>query len=115
MVLDRSPPLPPPADEGWRFWYGLINYEQRAPTPADLKLDRMRSLLARLGGECVSDGAFASARRSGNAHAVSSIEGRGNTSHNLWDLCTVPFNVRHELRQGPLVTSKHSLNEIHGG
>src|SRR5579872_5677166 len=31
------------------FWYGLINYEQRAPTPADLKLDRMRALMARLG------------------------------------------------------------------
>ena len=31
------------------FWYGLINYEQRAPTPADLNLDRMRALLAHLG------------------------------------------------------------------
>jgi dihydrofolate synthase / folylpolyglutamate synthase len=31
------------------FWNSLINYEQRTPTPADLKLDRMRSLLARLG------------------------------------------------------------------
>jgi dihydrofolate synthase/folylpolyglutamate synthase len=31
------------------FWYGLVNYEQRAPQPADLKLDRMRTLLARLG------------------------------------------------------------------
>src|SRR5215468_3691201 len=73
------------------------------------------SLLARLGGECVSDGAFAGARRSRNAYAVPSAEGRGNTSHNLWDLCTVAFDVRHELRQGPLVTSKHPLNEIHGG
>jgi dihydrofolate synthase/folylpolyglutamate synthase len=39
-----------PAHQAARaFWYGLINYEQRAPAPADLKLDRMRTLLARLG------------------------------------------------------------------
>jgi dihydrofolate synthase / folylpolyglutamate synthase len=31
------------------FWYSLINYEQRTPAPADLKLDRMRALMARLG------------------------------------------------------------------
>lgn len=31
------------------FWFGRINYEQRVPQPADLKLDRMRALLARLG------------------------------------------------------------------
>src|SRR5262249_6415136 len=31
------------------FWFGCINYEHRVPQPADLKLDRMRSLLARLG------------------------------------------------------------------
>ncbi len=31
------------------FWYGLINYEQRTPSPDDFKLDRMRELLARLG------------------------------------------------------------------
>ena len=31
------------------FWYGLINYEQRTPAAADLGLDRMRALLARLG------------------------------------------------------------------
>src|SRR5262245_49157060 len=71
------------------------------------------SLLAGLGGKCVSDGAFAGSRRSRNAHAVPSAEGRGNTSHNLWDLCTVPFDMRHELRQGPLVTGKHPLHEIH--
>src|SRR5262245_33156027 len=53
-------------------------------------------LLARMGGEGISDGAFASTRRPRNAHAVPSIEGRGNTSHNFWNLCTVPFDVRHE-------------------
>jgi hypothetical protein len=68
-----------------------------------------------MGSECVSDGAFAGARRSRNSHAVPSAKGRSNTSHNLWDLCTVPFDVRHELRQGPLVTSQHPLNEIHSG
>jgi dihydrofolate synthase / folylpolyglutamate synthase len=47
--MDRSPLPPPVADEGWRFWYGLINYEQRSPSAADLKLDRMRALLAGLG------------------------------------------------------------------
>jgi dihydrofolate synthase / folylpolyglutamate synthase len=31
------------------FWYSLIDYERLSPTPADLKLDRMRALLTRLG------------------------------------------------------------------
>jgi dihydrofolate synthase/folylpolyglutamate synthase len=31
------------------FWFGRVNYEQRAPRPADLKLDEMRALLRRLG------------------------------------------------------------------
>jgi hypothetical protein len=71
------------------------------------------SLLACVRSEGVSDGAFASAWRSRNAHTVASAEGRSNTSHNLWDLGAVPFDVRHELRQCPLVTSEHPLNEIH--
>jgi len=37
------------AEAARAFWYGLINYEQRTPTVADLKLDRMRVLLSRLG------------------------------------------------------------------
>ncbi len=36
-------------DDPRAFWYALINYEQRTPSAEDLKLDRMRSLLARLG------------------------------------------------------------------
>src|SRR5262249_52379816 len=36
-------------DQAMAFWYGCINYEQRIPQPNDLKLDRMRALLARLG------------------------------------------------------------------
>jgi dihydrofolate synthase/folylpolyglutamate synthase len=31
------------------FWFGRINYEQQAPKPSDLKLDRMRALLRLLG------------------------------------------------------------------
>src|SRR5437763_11928677 len=36
-------------EEALAFWYGLVNYEQRAPAPADLRLDRLRALLGRLG------------------------------------------------------------------
>jgi dihydrofolate synthase/folylpolyglutamate synthase len=36
-------------EEARRFWYGLINYEQRQPGADDFKLDRMRGLLAALG------------------------------------------------------------------
>lgn len=36
-------------DEALAFWFGRINYEQRTPRPGDLKLDRMRTLAARLG------------------------------------------------------------------
>lgn len=36
-------------DEAIAFWYGRIDYERRQPKPDDLKLDRMRALLARLG------------------------------------------------------------------
>ncbi len=42
-------PLPPSPDEARAWWYGLINFEQRIPTADDLKLDHMRTLLARLG------------------------------------------------------------------
>src|SRR5262249_61794703 len=36
-------------DEALQFWYGRINYEVRAAKPGDLKLERMRALLRRLG------------------------------------------------------------------
>src|SRR5438477_12571446 len=36
-------------DEALAFWYGRVNYERSAPQAADLKLDRMRELLRRLG------------------------------------------------------------------
>jgi dihydrofolate synthase/folylpolyglutamate synthase len=36
-------------DEALGFWYGRINYEVRAASPGDLKLERMSALLRRLG------------------------------------------------------------------
>jgi dihydrofolate synthase/folylpolyglutamate synthase len=36
-------------DEAIAFWYGRINYEVRSAGPGDLKLERMRALLRRLG------------------------------------------------------------------
>jgi dihydrofolate synthase/folylpolyglutamate synthase len=36
-------------EQALAFWYGRVNYEQRTPHPDDLKLDRMKALLRRLG------------------------------------------------------------------
>jgi dihydrofolate synthase/folylpolyglutamate synthase len=36
-------------DEALRWWFGRVNFEIKAPKPSDLKLDRMRLLLERLG------------------------------------------------------------------
>ena len=36
-------------EQALAWWYQHVNYEQRSATPDDLKLDRMRSLLERLG------------------------------------------------------------------
>jgi dihydrofolate synthase / folylpolyglutamate synthase len=36
-------------EQAYDFWFGCINYEQLIPQPSDLKLDRMRELLERLG------------------------------------------------------------------
>jgi dihydrofolate synthase/folylpolyglutamate synthase len=66
-----GPRQPPERDGGARaFWYGLINYEQRVPTADDLKLDRMRVLLARLGDP---------QRRLSIVH-VAGTKGKGSTS-----------------------------------
>src|SRR5437879_7336671 len=46
-LLSSSPSLN--YEEALAFWFGRINYEQRLPGPTDLKLDRMRTLLALLG------------------------------------------------------------------
>jgi dihydrofolate synthase/folylpolyglutamate synthase len=36
-------------DETRRWWFSRVDYERKAPQPGDLKLDRMRELLHRLG------------------------------------------------------------------
>ncbi len=36
-------------EEAIAYWFGRVNFERTAPNPEDLKLDRMRALLARLG------------------------------------------------------------------
>ena len=36
-------------DEAMHCWFGRVNYELQTPEPGDLKLDRMRVLLGRLG------------------------------------------------------------------
>jgi dihydrofolate synthase / folylpolyglutamate synthase len=36
-------------DEALAFWYGRINYEVKSALPSDMKLERMRAFLARLG------------------------------------------------------------------
>jgi dihydrofolate synthase/folylpolyglutamate synthase len=45
--LTAPPSLSPEQARAW--WYGLINFEQRTPLAEDLKLDHLRTLLARLG------------------------------------------------------------------
>src|ERR1700735_3741751 len=45
----QAPGCTPSREAAHAFWYGLINFEHRSAHPADLKLDRMRALLARLG------------------------------------------------------------------
>jgi dihydrofolate synthase/folylpolyglutamate synthase len=51
VTLSPCHPKSPPEAyaRALRFWYGRINYEQRTPQPGDFGLDRMRTLLARLG------------------------------------------------------------------
>lgn len=48
-MAEPNPVDPQQVDAVRAFWYGLINYEQRSPIVADLKLERMRNLLDRLG------------------------------------------------------------------
>src|SRR5689334_2112692 len=45
---DRTP-LATRHEQALAWWYGVVNYEVRAPLPDDLRLDRMRALLHRLG------------------------------------------------------------------
>jgi dihydrofolate synthase / folylpolyglutamate synthase len=70
--MDQSP-VP---DDPRAFWYSLINYEQRAPEADDLKLDRMRSLLARLGDP----------HRRWRAVHVAGSKGKGSTAAMLAEI-----------------------------
>lgn len=90
--MDSSPFA---AEEARRFWYNLINYEQRSPEAADLKLDRMRTLLARLGNP---------QRRLRILHVAGS-KGKGSTSAMLAAV------LRHAGYRTGLFTSPH-LNRV---
>src|SRR4051812_27980224 len=57
-------------DEALAFWYGRIDYERRQPRPGDLKLDRMRAVLRRLGDPH---------RRVRSVH-IAGTKGKGSTS-----------------------------------
>lgn len=57
-------------EQALAFWYGRIDYERRQPRPGDLKLDRMRALLRRLGDPH---------RRVRSVH-VAGTKGKGSTS-----------------------------------
>lgn len=57
-------------EEALAFWYGRIDYERRQPRPGDLKLDRMRALLRRLGDPH---------RRVRSVH-IAGTKGKGSTS-----------------------------------
>src|SRR5215207_4609696 len=57
-------------DEALAFWYGRIDYERRQPRPGDLKLDRMRAFLRRLGDPH---------RRVRSVH-IAGTKGKGSTS-----------------------------------
>ena len=85
-------------DQALAYWFSHINYEQRVPTTTDLKLERMRSLLARLGTPH---------RRLRIIHVAGS-KGKGSTSAMLSavllragyrvGLFTSPHLCRHEER-----------------
>ena len=50
-------------DEALAFWYARVDFERRPAQPGDLKLDRMRALLARLGDPQDAFGVVHIARR----------------------------------------------------
>jgi dihydrofolate synthase/folylpolyglutamate synthase len=100
------------------FWYGLVNYEQRSPAATDLKLERMRTLLRRLGDPH---------QRLRILHVAGS-KGKGSTSAMLaailqaagyrTGLFTSPHLVRVEERfhvNGPISEAELTqlLSEIH--
>ena len=81
-------------DEAIAFWHGRIDYERRQPRPGDLKLDRMRSLLRRLGDPH---------RRLRCVH-VAGTKGKGSTSAMLASV------LRHAGHRTGLFTSPHLVD-----
>src|SRR5262245_3062550 len=78
-------------EEALRYWFGRVNYEQRSPRPSDLKLDRMRALLERLGNP---------QRRLRVVHVAGS-KGKGSTSAMLAAV------LQHAGHRTGLFTSPH--------
>lgn len=76
------------------FWYGRINYEVRAADPADLKLERMLALLARLGQP----------HRSVPTIHITGTKGKGSTA------AMIAAALRAEGRRVGLFTSPHLLH-----
>src|SRR5438105_6900632 len=81
-------------DEALAFWYDRIDFERRAAQPGDLKLDRMRALLARLGDP---QDAF------GVVHVAGS-KGKGSTAAMLESV------LRHAGHRTGLFTSPHLVD-----
>jgi dihydrofolate synthase/folylpolyglutamate synthase len=81
-------------DEALAFWYDRIDFERRAAQPGDLKLDRMRALLARLGDP---QDAF------GVVHIAGS-KGKGSTAAMLESV------LRHAGHRTGLFTSPHLVD-----
>jgi dihydrofolate synthase/folylpolyglutamate synthase len=78
-------------EEAMAFWFGQVNFEQRLPKPDDLSLDRIRTLLRRLGNP---------ERRLRIIHVAGS-KGKGSTSAMLASI------LRHAGYRTGLFTSPH--------
>ncbi|NBR04163.1 MAG: bifunctional folylpolyglutamate synthase/dihydrofolate synthase [Planctomycetes bacterium] len=83
-----------PDDSPRGFWYGLINFEHRLPTPDDFKLDRMRKLLDLLGNP---------EKKLKFVHVAGS-KGKGSTSAMLAAI------LSHQGLRTGLYTSPHLFN-----
>jgi dihydrofolate synthase/folylpolyglutamate synthase len=90
-------------DEALSFWYGRIDYERRQPRPGDLKLDRMRALLRKLGDPH---------RRIRCVH-VAGTKGKGSTSAMLASVLQVA-GYRTGLFTSPHLTDVSERVQVNG-